>query len=120
MKDVNYNIVQGDTWPLTLTWVDASGSAVPLYNASALCEVRDQPGGTYLAASAVGYSASPSLNDGIVITASSGQLQITFTPDKTNKFNLPRSAYQVRVTTSDGTETTLLKGWLAVDAGVIN
>ena len=119
MKDVNYNIVQGDTFPLVLTYRDSSGSAVPLTNASALMEVRDVPGGTFLAASAVGYSASPLLNDGIVITASAGQLAINLTPAKTSRFNIPRSAYQVRVTLSDGSAVTLLKGWFEVDPGVI-
>lgn len=120
MKDVNYNIIQGDTFSLSLNYTDSSGSAINLIGASALMQVRDQPGGRLICASAAGYAASPSLNDGIIITASAGKVDITITPDKTRKFNLPKSAYQVQITNASGANTTLVKGWFNVDAGVID
>lgn len=120
MKETNYNIVQGDTWSLTITYTDSIGTPINLNGASALMQVRDQPGGRIVCASATAYSSSPSLNDGMIITASAGKIDITISADKTRKFNLPKSAYQVQLTNSSGANTTLLKGWFNVDAGVID
>jgi len=128
MKETNYNVIQGDGWLQTLVYNSpsitysgsiVSSSPVDLTGASAIMEVRDQPGGNYLAASAVGYSASPSLNNGIVITASAGKLDITITSAQTANFNLPKSAYQIRVTLPGGQPITLLRGWFSVDPSVI-
>ena len=42
---------------------------------------------------------------------------MTFTGDKTAKFNYPRAAYQVKVVETDD---ELAFGWLEVNAGVID
>ena len=39
-----------------------------------------------------------------------------FDGDKTNQFNYPRSAYQVKIVETDD---ELMSGWLEVNAGVI-
>jgi hypothetical protein len=119
MKEVNYNIVQGDSFLLSLTYTDSSGSAVNLTGASAYMEVRDMPGGRILSTTASGL-ASASANDGISFTASAGKIDINLTPAKTKLFNFPRSAYQLQLTTAGGVKTTLLTGWFIVNAGVIN
>ena len=119
MKDVNYNIVQGDSWITSVQYLQSSGSPVILTGASALFEVRDQPGGKILSATASGY-AGASATDGIVVTASSGMIDINITPAKTKYFNLPRAAYQLQIIFPGGTKKTLLKGWFIVDPGVIN
>jgi hypothetical protein len=120
VKDTNYNIVQGDSFSLSITYTDPSGVPINLSNASALMIVADQPGGSIFCASACGFAATPANNDGITVTASAGKLDINLTPTKTRKFNLPKSAYQVQIKTSSTTSTTLLKGWFQVDAGVID
>jgi hypothetical protein len=119
MKEINYNVVQGDSFLLSLTYTDSSGSAVNLTGASAYMEIRDMPGGRVLSATASGR-ASASVNDGISFTASAGKIDINITPAKTSLFNYPRSAYQLQLTTSGGTKTTLLTGWFIVNAGVID
>lgn len=119
MKEVNYNIVQGDSFLLSLTYTGSSGSAINLSGASALMEIKDQPGGRITCATASGI-ASASVNDGISFTASAGQLSINITPAKTKLFNYPRSAYQLQLTQAGGVKTTLLTGWFIVNAGVID
>lgn len=119
MKEVNYNIVQGDSFLLSLTYNNPSGSAINLTGASALMEIRDQPGGKIVCATASGV-ASASANDGIIITASAGKIDINITPEKTKAFNFPRSAYQLQLIQSGGVKTTLLTGWFLVNAGVID
>lgn len=119
MKDVNYNIVQGDSWITSVQYLQSSGSAVDLTNASAFFEVRDQPGGRIISATASGIAGASAV-DGLVVTASSGFIDINITPTKTKAFNLPRAAYQLQITTPGGAKTTLLKGWFIVDPGVID
>lgn len=123
MKDVNYNIIQGDSFVLSLNYVDSSGSPVDLTGYSALMEIRDKPGGRILSASASYAPASGSvgpISDGIIVTASSGKIDINLSPNKTKNFNLPKSAYQVQITSSAGQKITVLTGWFNVNAGVID
>ena len=61
MKEINYNVIQGDSFLLSLTYTDSSGSAINLTGASALLEVKDQPGGRILCAKASGADV-PSLD----------------------------------------------------------
>lgn len=118
MKDTNYNIIQGDSWNIQLTYTDSSGSAINLTGYSVLMEVRDEPGGKILCASA-SVSTSASAGDGVTIDRANGKITILLSGTKTKKFNYPKSAYQIQIT--NGTNTyTLLKGWFIVDAGVIN
>ena len=119
MKEVNYNIVQGDSFLLSLTYKDPNGNAIDLTGASALFEVKDMPGGRILCATASGL-ASASVNDGISFTASAGQINLNITPAKTQLFNYPRAAYQLQLTQANGVRSTLLTGWFIVNAGVID
>jgi len=119
MKEVNYNIIQGDSFQLVLTYTDSSGSAINLTGASAYFEVRDKPGGQILSATASGLAGSGT-NDGITFTASAGKINLNLTSNKTKFFNYPKSAYQLQLTDSGGAKTTLLTGWFNVNAGVIN
>ena len=119
MKEINYNVIQGDSFILSLTYTDSSASPINLTGASAYMEIRDMPAGRILSATASGR-ASASVNDGISFTASAGKIDINITPAKTSLFNFPRSAYQLQLTQSNGVKTTLLTGWFLVDAGVID
>ena len=119
MKEVNYNIIQGDNFQLSLLYTDSSGSAINLTGASAYMEVRDKPGGSILSCTASGLAGS-STNDGITFTASAGRINLNITSNKTKLFNYPKSAYQLQLTDSGGAKTTLLTGWFNVNAGVIN
>jgi len=118
MKEVNYNVIQGDSFQLALTYTDSLGSPINLTGTSAYMEVRDKPGGSILSATASG--APGVAGDGITFTASAGLININLTPSKTSLFITPRAAYQLQLTSSGGIKTTLLQGWLLVNAGVIN
>lgn len=118
MKDTNYNIIQGDSWSVQLTYTDSTASAINLTGYSALMEIRDEPGGKILCASA-SISSSASTGDGMTIDRTNGILTVNLVSDKTKKFNYPKSAYQIQITNGVNTYT-LLKGWFVVDAGVIN
>jgi hypothetical protein len=118
MKEVNYNVIQGDSFQLALTYTDSSGAAINLTGASAYMEVRDKPGGQILCATASG--ASGAAGDGITFTASAGQINLNLTPAKTSAFITPRAAYQLQLTSSGGIKNTLLTGWFLVNSGVIN
>jgi len=118
VKEVNYNIIQGDSFQLALTYTDSLGSPINLTGASAYFEVRDKPGGSILSATA---SGAPGITgDGITFTASAGLINLNINPSKTKLFNYPKSAYQLQLTSSGGIKTTLLQGWFLVNAGVIN
>lgn len=110
--DKNWKITQGDSFILQLTYQDPSGSAINLNGYSALFMVRDMPGGQI-------FCASAGVGDGITITSASGIINLNVSPQKTRKFNYPKSAYQLQITSPSGNNTTLLKGYFDVDAGVI-
>ena len=111
-NESNFNIVQGDSFPLRVVYKDSSGSAINLTGYSAKMEVRDKPGGKILCATA-------SIGDGITITsASTGTIDILLSSAKTSNFTIPKAAYQFNITSS-ATNTTLLYGWFIVEKSVI-
>lgn len=111
--DRNWKITQGDSFTLQIAYSDPSGSAINLTGYSALFMVRDKPGGQV-------FCASAGIGDGITFTSASGGLiDLNITPDKTRKFNLPKSAYQLQITSTGSINTTLLQGYFDVNAGVI-
>lgn len=111
--DKNWKITQGDSFILQINYSDSSGSAVNLSGYSALFMVRDKPGGNI-------FCASAGVGDGITLNSPSvGGVYLNVTPDKTRKFNFPKSAYQLQITSSGSINTTLLQGYFDVNAGVI-
>lgn len=112
--DKNFDAIQGDAFILDVNYTDDQNNPIDLTGKTVRIEVRDKPGGKIVAA--VG-----TIGDGIeVATPTNGHIRIALPPVKTRKFVVPRSAYQVQVTGTDGLSTTILKGWLIVDAGVID
>ena len=96
MKEINYEINQGDGFQLSLLYQTAStattaASAINLTGSSVVIQVRDAPGGAYLAASAIGYAASPVLGGPVDMTAASaGVVGINITGTMTKLFNIPK------------------------------
>lgn len=109
----NWKITQGDSFTLQIAYSDNNGNPINLLGSSVLFMVRDKPGGQV-------FCASAGLGDGITFTsASGGIIDINIAPSKTRKFNLPKSAYQIQLTSAGGINTTLLQGYFDVNAGVI-
>jgi hypothetical protein len=117
----NYEITQGDSFILQITYADANNAPINLTGYSAIFAVSDQPGGRISASCTIPtISASGTSGDGIsVSSASTGLFNINISPTKTSVFNLPRSSYQFQITSPLGIKTTLTQGWFIVDAGVI-
>ena len=123
MQEVNYKVIQGDNFQLSITYNDPEGTPIDLTGYSVLMEVKDRPGGKILSASARYVPAdisNPAIEDGITVDALDGKIDIDLSSTKTKNFNLPKSAYQVQITDLYGTKTTLLNGWFDVQAGVID
>lgn len=122
MREVNYDIIQGDNFQLALTYQDPDQNPIDLTGCSVSMEVRDRPGSRDLFASATYIPASgldPAISDGITVTTASGLINIDLSPEKTSNLPIPRAAYQVQITNAGGTRTTLLNGWFKVEPGVI-
>ena len=126
MKEINYEINQGDGFQLSLLYQTAStattaASAINLTGSSVVIQVRDAPGGAYLAASAIGYAASPVLGGPVDMTAASaGVVGINLPGSMTKLFNIPKSAYQIQVTQpGPNLPITLAQGWFKVNPSVI-
>jgi hypothetical protein len=111
MKTVNFQIVQGDTFVLTATYKDNAGNPINLGGYTATFQVKDQPGGNTLCATAT-------VGDGIVIDAPNGLITVTLSPAKTKKFTVPKAAHQLQID-SGSIKTTIITGWFAVEKGVI-
>lgn len=111
--EYNFNVVQGDTFKVNISYTDSSNLPINLSNYSAWLEIRDKPGGKILCATA-------SVNDGITIVSASGGINVSLSSAKTKNFTTPRAAYQLQITDYYGAKTTLLNGWFLVNPGVIN
>ena len=113
MQSTNFEVIQGDTWSIDIYYTDSNDEPINISNYDVVAEVKDKPGGHLLCASA-------STGDGIELInfpTTTNAIRVTFTGDKTAKFNLPKSAFQIQVVE---TKDTLLSGWFFVDAGVID
>lgn len=119
----NYYVTQGDSFVLQVSWKDSSNNSINLNGYSAVLEIRDQPGGSILCASgSLGAIPSSGSLSGLYLStpsASSGIINIDVSGSVTNNLNYPRSSYQLRVQSPSGIRSTLVKGWLDVDAGTI-
>lgn len=115
--NVNYKITQGDTFSeyLQYMYTDENGVDHPvnITGYTFTLEVKDKPAGDILCATC-------SLGDGIEITnAQNGEIYVEISPEKTRKFNYPRSAYQLQA--HNGTQNdTWIQGWFQVNPGVID
>ena len=112
MEEVNFQVVQGDTFTIRVTYTNPNGTPINLTGFTAKMDVRDQPGGKILCASIASGS-------GITITGSQGLLDIEFSPAQTRKFTMPSAAYQLKVTSSSGQQTTILRGYFSVSGAVV-
>jgi hypothetical protein len=112
MEEVNFRVVQGDTFSAIVTYQNPDGTNINLTGYTARMDVRNEQSGKVLCASAT----SPT---GIVINPGNGQLTITFTPAQTRKFTTPNAAYQLKIISQSGVHTTILSGYFSVTPAVI-
>ena len=113
MAYTNFDIIQGDTWSLTVTYTDANNEPINLSDYQLTAEVRDKPGGQIICGTVTTASGGIiSVDDGIGAT-----VIITFPGSMTQNFVLPKSYYQVKVI---DTQDTLLNGWVQLEATNIN
>lgn len=112
MDEVNFNVVQGDTFTIRVEYKDENNNTIDLTGFSAVMVVRDKPGGKIVCAEITNQS-------GIVINGPLGYLDITIPPEKTRKFTTPRARYQIQVINGQGVKTTVLSGYFAVSTTVI-
>ena len=111
MKTVNYEIVQGDTFILTVTYKDDNGDPIDLTGYSATFIVKDVPGGNVTCTTAT-------IGNGITVVPLEGKFTITLSATETKKFTVPKAYYQFQI--DSGTEkTTLGAGWYEVTKGSI-
>ena len=119
----NYTLIQGDSFQIQVAWYDSNNSIINLSGYSAVFEVRDQPGGSILCTSgSLGSIPSSGSLSGLYLStpsASTGIININVPGTITNNFNYPRSSYQLRVQSSSGIRSTLVQGWISVNAGTI-
>jgi hypothetical protein len=111
MKSVNFKIIQGDTFALTVTYKDPDGVPINLVGYGVTFQVKDQPGGNVICATAI-------IGDGIQVDEGSGIITITISSDRTKKFTAPKAAYQLQID-SGAEKTTIAYGWFSVEKGVI-
>lgn len=114
MEEVNFKVIQGDTFTITVSYKNPDGTSINLGDFTAKMDVRDKPNGKVLCASAT------EANGGITINDNAGTITVKFTPAQTRKFSLPTSSHQLKIIDeSTGNQTTLVYGHLSVSAAVI-
>lgn len=112
MEEVNFNVVQGDTFSIQVTYTNPNGTPINLTNYSARMDIRNEPAGKILC-------ASITQGTGITINGSTGVLSITFPPSSTRRFSTPTAAYQLQIASPGQQYTTILKGYLSVYPAVV-
>ena len=112
MEEVNFKVVQGDTFSIIVTYQNPDGTDINLTQYTARMDVRNEPSGKILCASAT-------TSNGISIDPLNGELTITFTPSQTRKFTTPNAAYQLKLISPSGVNTTILSGYFSVTPAVI-
>lgn len=112
-RDVNFDVIQGDSYTLQVDYKDTSDNPIDLTGYGATCKVKDSFGGKITCATITAGS-------GIVIDDVNGTLVLTFSPAQTKKFTMPRASFQLQLLAPNGvTKTTILSGWFAVSKGNI-
>jgi hypothetical protein len=111
-KDVNFDIIQGDSFILQVDYKDTSNVAINLTGYTATCKVKDSFGGNITCATITEIS-------GITINAVNGTILLNFTPTQTKKFTMPRASFQLQLVAPNTTKTTVLSGWFSVSKGNI-
>ena len=113
MEEVNFKVVQGDTFSIRVTYTDSSSSPIDITDFSARMDVRNEQGGKILCASITD-------SNGITIDGENGILDIEFTPSQTRKFTTPSAAYQLKIINSGTNEqNTLIYGYFSVSSAVV-
>ena len=115
--NTNFKITQGDTFSQYLQYVytDENGVDTPvnITGYTFTFEAKDKPAGSILCATCT-------LNDGIeIVSPNEGLILLEVSPDKTRKFNLPQTAYQIQAHNGSQNETWI-QGWFKVNPGVID
>lgn len=111
--NVNFKITQGDTFAIELQYLDEDDNVIDISGYQFRLEVRDKPAGQALCAVCTN-------GDGFTITdAQNGIVNLEVSPEKTRKFNYPKSAYQIQSTDEANRNSTWIQGWFQVNAGVI-
>jgi hypothetical protein len=109
---VNFKVTQGDTFDIVVTYKDPNGDPVPLTDYTITSQVRDDFGGKIL-------SASCTLGDGITVDEENGIINLSYSPNKTQKFTVPKAALQLQITSPVGKKTTLIYSYIHVDKAAI-
>lgn len=112
MDEVNFNVVQGDTFTIRVEYQDEANNPMDITGYSAVMTVRDKPGGKIICAEVDDSS-------GISIDGPNGGLDITIPPEKTRKFTTPTARYQIQIISDQGVKTTVLSGYFLVSTTVI-
>lgn len=112
MEEVNFKVVQGDTFSIQITYTNPNGSAINLSNYHARMDIRNEPAGKILC-------ASITEEDGITINGPTGVISVTFSPQETRRFTTPNAAYQLQIASPGEQYTTILKGYLSVYPAVV-
>jgi hypothetical protein len=112
MEDINFKVVQGDTFTFEVIYQNPNGSLIDLTGYTAKVDVRDRPAGKILCASVTNSS-------GIIISGLEGKIVVTFTPEQTRKFTVPNASYQLQIIAPNTQRTTILKGNIIVSAATI-
>lgn len=102
---------QGDTYKLRVTWKDSSGAAVDLTGASAEFGMATTPGSN----DSFQYSDS----DYLTITAGTGTIDFEIPHTVTRTWGSGRYQFELTVTESDATRTTILRGKMRVYPEVV-
>lgn len=110
-SSTNFKVTQGIKWDLDFAYTTEDNQPINISNYTILAEVRDKPGGSLICATATNGDGITMIDDG-----NYNSFNMVFDGDKTNKFNYPRSAYQVKIVETDD---ELVSGWLEVNPGVI-
>lgn len=111
MESVNFKVIQGDSFVLSVLYKDSNNTPINITGYTAEFQVKDSSSGKIVCATAT-------TTNGIVLDPTNGKFTITLTPAQTEKFTIPRAYYQFQIN-SGAIKTTISTGWFEVEKGLI-
>ena len=107
----NFEVDQNTTFTFEVQYLDEDQTPIQLNFHTAKLQVRDTQGGKKLA-----FTLTE--QDGLTISPTEGKIQISISPDRTNKMFYPKSAYDLVIVDPSVNKTRLLEGYMTLNRSV--
>jgi hypothetical protein len=106
----NFKVDQNATFSFEVEYLDENDVAIQLQNYTAKMQVRN------VAGDKLAFTLTHA--DGLTINPTQGKINVSISPDRTNKMFYPKSSYDLVITDSSQNKYRLLEGFMTLNRAV--